>query len=211
MKPRSGAGTRCIIPLDWLIADSTAGRRNGFPHLRSGPAGKYARRLWWRMARIRREKRVKSWLLDLSRIFFVHRRARRRLISSSAEAISVDSKPKLRSRINSLDMTWNRDLSDANWITHNTRFRLYSSRAITDSSGVGWLLATYVRLRVSLWVVSKKILIHCKWEKFVAHELNSFVTIAPILYIYYFFKYEINKLLHRHIRDIYEIKNIFNV
>ena len=144
-KPRSGAGTRCIISLDWLIADSTAGRRNGFPHLWSKRAGKYARRLWWRMARIRREKRVKSWLHSARFIadFFAHWRVQQRLISSSAEAISMDSKPKLRSWINSLDMTWNRDLSDANWITHSTRFRLYSSRAITDSSEVSWLLVIY--------------------------------------------------------------------
>lgn len=142
MKPRSE--THCIISLDWLIADSTAGRRNGFPHLWSERAGKYARRLWWRMARIRREKRVKSWLHSARFIadFFAHWRVRRRLISSSAEAISMDSKPKLRSRINSLDMTWNRDLSDANWITQHA----FSSILVTCNHELvrSWLIACYM-------------------------------------------------------------------
>lgn len=146
MKLRSGAGTRCIISLVWLIADSTAGRWNGFSHLRSEREPGNMLDAYGDVRRVQEEKkRVQSWLLPARFIadFFAHGQAWRRLISSSAEAISVDSKPKLRSQINSLDMTWNRDLSEANWITHNTRFHLYSSRAITDSSGVGWLLATF--------------------------------------------------------------------
>jgi len=93
--------------------------------LTSVRAGKYARSLWWRTARIRREKKrgEHAVLAAPARFianFFAHRPARRRLISGTTEAISADSKPKpraVRSRINPLDMTRSRDLSSADWIT----------------------------------------------------------------------------------------------
>lgn len=167
--------TRCIISLGWLIANSTAGRRNGFSHLRSGTNREICPALMVTYGAYKEKKSVEFWLLPARFIadFFAHWLARRRLISSMAEAISVDSTPKLRavrSRINLLDMTRNRDLYSIDWIT---RFRLCSSRAM-GSSGIGWLPTTLrsliYRFTTCFLTAEKKIYIYieapCKLKNF---------------------------------------------
>lgn len=145
MKPRSEAGTRSIISLVWLIAYSTAGRWNGFFfHLRPERIGKYARRLWWRMAHIRRKK-WSFWLLSAQFIadFFAHRRARGRLINSPAEAISADSKLKLRAYVRGLIRLiwlWNRDLSGGDSITHAFVWAHVTCNKLARS----WLITCYI-------------------------------------------------------------------